>query len=311
LWLITIWGLLVSGVLAGPFSRVIVFGESTSDAGNQFELSGHLFPPSPPYFDGRWSNGPAWIDLVSERLGLGYTAPSARGGTNYAVGGTRSGMGETTTNCSNLGLTMCFDFSGPNYGTQIEMFLAEHPVIQSDDLFAIWGAHNDMFTGVDAQLVADNLAGHVMMLLDHGATDIVFLNLFSGIGQSDRVNRLLRPKMQTLKEQYPAATVVEVDIPAMTNESFAHAAEWGITVLNGQALNTRTLEAVENPDAYLLWDSVHPTAAFNRFVADYVLRAMDPALIRLSDLAQLQPGDADQDLDFDQLDVVRVQIAGR
>ncbi len=108
---------------ASRFSRVIAFGDSVTDSGNSFSLSAGVFPPSPPYFDGRWSNGPLWLDMVSEQLGLGLSVPSLRGGTNYAYGGARSGLGETVTNCSDMGLTMCFDVSVPNSGTQITRFL--------------------------------------------------------------------------------------------------------------------------------------------------------------------------------------------
>ena len=56
----------------------------------------------------------------------------------------------------------------------------------------------------------------------------------------------------------------------MTNEFFSDPG--GITEFGVPALNTTTLEVVENPDAHLSWDGIHLTAAFNRVIADYVLR---------------------------------------
>ena len=38
------------------FSELVVFGDSLSDTGNLYAASGG-FPPSPPYFDGNFSNG--------------------------------------------------------------------------------------------------------------------------------------------------------------------------------------------------------------------------------------------------------------
>ena len=40
-----------------PFTNLYVFGDSLSDSGNDF-ASGEG-PPSPPYFGGRFSDGPA------------------------------------------------------------------------------------------------------------------------------------------------------------------------------------------------------------------------------------------------------------
>ena len=44
--------------------NIIVFGDSLSDTGNAFEATGHGEPPSTPYFDGRFSNGPVWVQAV-------------------------------------------------------------------------------------------------------------------------------------------------------------------------------------------------------------------------------------------------------
>ncbi|CAN1212072.1 hypothetical protein TUMEXPCC7403_17835 [Tumidithrix helvetica PCC 7403] len=61
-----------------PFSKLYVFGDSLSDQGNIFNITsfaqklGANIPivPSDPYFAGRFSNGPNWIDYLSVGLGL-------------------------------------------------------------------------------------------------------------------------------------------------------------------------------------------------------------------------------------------------
>jgi phospholipase/lecithinase/hemolysin len=53
--------ILVSSLHAELFSEIVVFGDSESDAGNVFELSGDTYPASPPYWQGRFSNGPVWV----------------------------------------------------------------------------------------------------------------------------------------------------------------------------------------------------------------------------------------------------------
>jgi phospholipase/lecithinase/hemolysin len=54
-------------------SNIFVFGDSLSDTGNLFKLTGDLFPPSPPYFNGRLSNGKVAVEYLDDRLGLDAT----------------------------------------------------------------------------------------------------------------------------------------------------------------------------------------------------------------------------------------------
>jgi outer membrane lipase/esterase len=82
-----------SAVQTAPFTSLVVFGDSLSDTGNVFTATGGAVP-SAPYFNGRFSNGPVWIDHLAAALGLPAGAtPSLVGGNNYAFGGARTGTG--------------------------------------------------------------------------------------------------------------------------------------------------------------------------------------------------------------------------
>lgn len=51
---------------AGPYSSLTVFGDSLSDTGNIFIATGGAQPPSnQPYFNGRFSDGPVWVDTLA------------------------------------------------------------------------------------------------------------------------------------------------------------------------------------------------------------------------------------------------------
>ena len=95
-----------------PFDEIIVFGDSLSDTGNVFISSGG--PPSPPYFDGRFSNGPVTVERVADRLGLPAPSPSLIGGTNFARGGAETGPGFGSIGTPNLGTQIGFFFGGGN-----------------------------------------------------------------------------------------------------------------------------------------------------------------------------------------------------
>jgi phospholipase/lecithinase/hemolysin len=51
-------------------SRLVVFGDSLSDNGNLFNLTGGKEPPSPPYWNGRFSNGPVYAEQLANSLGV-------------------------------------------------------------------------------------------------------------------------------------------------------------------------------------------------------------------------------------------------
>lgn len=75
---------------AGPFSQVVFFGDSLSDTGNVFVATGGTTPTS-PYFAGRFSNGPVWVEYLAAGLGLPSDSVALlQGGNNYAFGGART-----------------------------------------------------------------------------------------------------------------------------------------------------------------------------------------------------------------------------
>ena len=60
--------LLASVAAAGyaqPYTGVYVFGNSRVDVGNLYLLTGGFIPPSPPYLEGRHSNGPVFPEVVA------------------------------------------------------------------------------------------------------------------------------------------------------------------------------------------------------------------------------------------------------
>src|SRR4051794_146985 len=71
---------------AGLFGKVVVFGDSLSDVGNVSAATGGAVPASPPYFHGRFSNGPVYAETLAEYVGAAPLAPAfaVPGGTDYA-----------------------------------------------------------------------------------------------------------------------------------------------------------------------------------------------------------------------------------
>ena len=50
-------------------SEIITFGDSLVDTGNFSLATGGAIPPAPLYFNGRFSNGPVWVEQLANQLG--------------------------------------------------------------------------------------------------------------------------------------------------------------------------------------------------------------------------------------------------
>jgi phospholipase/lecithinase/hemolysin len=74
----------------GQYTSITVLGDSLVDAGNIFAATGGATPSAAlGYFQGRFTNGYDYTDLLSIRLYGTPTRPSLLGGTNFAYGGAR------------------------------------------------------------------------------------------------------------------------------------------------------------------------------------------------------------------------------
>lgn len=79
---------------AGPYSQLVIFGDSLSDTGNLLALTSSTTNfPNFSAAPGRFSNGPVWTEYLAQAIGLsGDAAPALAGGNNFAFGGARTGL---------------------------------------------------------------------------------------------------------------------------------------------------------------------------------------------------------------------------
>jgi len=91
--LTSIFLLTLSNKNSFPYEKVIIFGDSLSDDGSGvYSLTGHYIP-LPPYYEGRFSNGPIWFEYLSQIVHLNYNHDF----TNYAYGGALVDSGVPST----------------------------------------------------------------------------------------------------------------------------------------------------------------------------------------------------------------------
>ena len=69
--------LTTSAAMANPntMQRLIVFGDSYSDNGNVFKLTQGQYPNATRYYQGRFTNGPTWVEYYASLMGINSNDP--------------------------------------------------------------------------------------------------------------------------------------------------------------------------------------------------------------------------------------------
>ncbi|MBF2068198.1 SGNH/GDSL hydrolase family protein [Fischerella thermalis] len=280
-------------------SKIYVFGDSLSDPGNLYNATQSQVPPSPPYSDGRFSNGEVWVEYLGEKLGLSPTLVTElqnntpTEGINYAFGGSSSGLGNTLVPESLL----------PGVLGQVGLFTRSlRESNQSADpnaLYIVWGGGNDYVFGnvTDVSQPIANLSRSVALLALAGAKNIMVVNLpdlgklplTSGQENSSQLTSLSRKHNIALAatlinslSAIPGVNIIPINVNSLFQRVRRFRSEFGLTNVTDACLvgdfddiAQGNFTVCTNPNEYLFWDSVHPTTHVHRIVAETALSALD------------------------------------
>ena len=261
-----------SGASAQNFNQVYVFGDSLSDVGNVFKLTKGIVPPSPPNFQGRYSNGPVWVEYLAAKLKLNSNLDN-----NFAFGGATTG-----------------DNPEPRPGllAQIKSFTATHSSADRNALYIIWAGTNDYLNGVtDSTKPINNLAIAVKSLSAVGAKNIVVVNLpdlgkLPATRTSQRSNSLnnlikkhnsgLSASLNGLRQELRSnVNITYLDVNSLFNQFISTPKKLGFKNVTSPCLTKVSI--CDNPNEYLFWDTVHPTTAAHKLFATAAFEALKPA----------------------------------
>ncbi|GCA90502.1 SGNH/GDSL hydrolase family protein [Microcystis aeruginosa] len=259
--------------LAATFDSFQVFGDSLSDPGNLYRLTGNSYPPSPPYANGRFSNGSLWIEYLQQDFGLPNSAA-----LNLAYGGATSGQENVAE--------LLFEGDFPGLLDEIGAFAANPSLSTFDarDLFVVWAGANDYLFGfsTDPDVVVGNIIAAVQTLISPavGAKTVIVPNLpdlgklpsQAGISEMTDLalehNQKLATALQVLQNApSTAATLIPLDIYSLFENTYNDPSRYGLTNVTDACLNTTTGQICANPSAYLFWDSFHPTTVTHQAIA--------------------------------------------
>jgi phospholipase/lecithinase/hemolysin len=279
--------LIGSDVSAGPITEVVAFGDSLTDTGNVYAITGNTVPASPPYFSGHFSNGPLWVEQLAAGLGVPAPTPSIIGGNNNAFAGAETSLSGVSIQGT------------PNIGPQVSSYLSSHPALNSGQLIVLWGGANDFLRFPfrplpDPALPVSNLAAEITMLAQAGGKNFLVPNLpllgttpyvqqqlapfFPGIvdtmnGLTLQFNSLLSTAEDDLEARL-GINIIRLDVFNLFQQIPSDPVRFGFTNVTDQAKGGGVGEpgvVVPNPNQYLFWDPVHPTARFHQLLGEQAL----------------------------------------
>ncbi|MDX1962369.1 MAG: SGNH/GDSL hydrolase family protein [Pirellulales bacterium] len=279
-------------------AAIISLGDSLSDTGNFRAATNGFVPPAPPYFPGRFSSGPVWIEHLARAIGQSAPTPSLTGGTNYAYGGAR--------------IAGSSPFGAPDLQTQATRYLAVHSP-QPGDLFTVWGGANDLFfaadnptAGITPSSVVEALGDVLERLALAGAREFIVPNLpplgltpsyrttpLSGVldAAAAEFNAMLPGALGVLATRYNAQFYL-LDVQGLFDDVLADPAAFGFvnTTDSATLLDPNFGLAYElvtpDPDSYVFFDGVHPTGRVHTILgAQAALLVPEPGYLLMLILA--------------------------
>ncbi len=273
--------LLLSTTSAFAYSQVVAFGDSLSDNGNIFALTGDEYPPS-PYYDGRFSNGPVWVEYLAQDLGVGLLDMAYGGARTYGNPFSKTG---TATTGDEFGFTW-----------QVEQYL-NGSFVDPNALYTIWIGGNDLLSTLPPESnrpfpttlnAVVNIGNAIDALYEAGARDIVLMNMpnlgatpflngendglydlpYYGEALAQGYNVALSITQALLEYYIPDLNLYSIDVFDLMNEFIA-----------GDYFDNTTNMLIANlnsNESYLFWDDIHPTTYAHSLIADAVYSQVAP-----------------------------------
>lgn len=261
------------------FDKIIAYADSFTDNGNDYKDS--KFPPSPPYFEGRFSNGPTWLEYVDQNF------------TNVQV--INLGHGGATTN--NVDVYSSFNsYIVPGLKQQIETTYVNGT---ADDLYIIYIGYNDLNaivnpdqyvivnTNYTKEKVAQNVVEGVQTLVKmYGAKEFLVMSVppfdqwpVVQAEDKDSAKQLINDYNDLVKSELQSnvggVNFNFLDDHAWFEQQLANPEALGLSTSNGPcAWGIGNTTACDDAGAHFFFDSYHPEAkvhaAFGKWAIEQI-----------------------------------------
>jgi phospholipase/lecithinase/hemolysin len=284
-------------------ARIAVFGDSISDTGNVFALTGMVSTrpynasniPDAPYPIGglNFSNGHTWIWEVGRKLNntvdvsAALRAPPAF--NNYAFGGARARDGASQI---------------PSLSQQVGLYLGDNGNVSGTRQFIVIGG-NDVRDAISAyltdgpvaagQIIVDAvtaISDNIQSLAASGAHDFMVGNVpdLGKVPAMTALGPLASTLASNLTIQFNDALeltlvglerdmdlhITRLDLFGFINNVVKDPGAYGLLNASESCLMPAVQVGAicDNPDSYLFWDGIHPTRAAHLLIANKALSVL-------------------------------------
>lgn len=281
---------------AGPFTNTVFFGDSLTDSGHFRPALVQVAGPSGALL-GKFTTNPGlvWSEYLADYYGTSAVSDN-QGGTNYAVGGARTG----TNTSGALGPI-------PSLTTQATSYLTAHGgTADPGALYTVWGGANDLFAATAAPAQAQAIIGGavtaqvgVIGALTNAGAQYILVPTIPDLG----LTPAFRAQGATAQAQGTALStaynnalfgalssnglrVIPLDTFHLLQEIVTNPAPYGINNVTGTACNPQITAssltcsplnyATPNAaDTYAFADGVHPSGKAHSILADYAISVIE------------------------------------
>ncbi|CAF0987278.1 unnamed protein product [Adineta steineri] len=259
------------------YNNIVIFGDSYSDTGNTYKLTNHIWPTVPPYYQGRFSNGPNWVDRLNIKQKFNYAYGSA-----------------TTDNNFIQGHTLLNTIVVPGIRQQVQMYLNhtdKNTITHNRTLHIIWASGNDFVfnhTVTPIQII-HSLMNSIKDLLAVGAKHFLIFNQIP-VQTLPYINRFHQPifftlltlltnnilfeNLNTIQKSYPTSSIQIFDIYSLLTKIIANQSKIKFSNTIDRCwkqFNTTTvIELCQDPTKYVFLDNFHLTTNVHRLIADAI-----------------------------------------
>ena len=293
-----------TGLAAQTYQRVISFGDSLTDNGNLFSITGQ--PPAP--YNQRFTNGITFAEVLAG----GVTKPmqgflnasvngAGAGSINFAFGGARNDNLPNSNDVPGSGFTI------PGTLTQIGTYTAVGGTYGARDVVTYFAGANNLFQSTtaaaanpataQAAVQADATAAGIAVgtqaggIAASGAKTIVVMNLpdfgalpaYTSLGPqgialgsfaSTVFNIASGQSVQAAAAAEPGTNFIQVDTAAVFATVIANPGAFGFANVRQPCFNaaagTLCAATKAGQTQFLFWDSVHPTYAGHALLASVI-----------------------------------------
>ncbi|OBZ88670.1 Phosphatidylcholine-sterol acyltransferase [Choanephora cucurbitarum] len=261
------------------FEQIVIYGDSFSDTGNVRKMTFGLYPPY-PYYKGRFSNGPVWVDYMSNDLSVKVQ--------NNAYGGAITDNNEAYP--ARLNLTI------PGFIQQVKnidvdtslrtLYLVE---IGANDIFdTIFHGDVSNATYVNSRIehITDNIIeGLGLLKTVNSAEDVMVFNMsaldkFPYVPQKDKpyTAQLILDYNKLLDRKLSAVTDLRIsifDLYSWFDQAIANASKLGYTDTNTTCLPPTFVPIpCKDPGSHFFWDDAHFETKAHKSFSNTILSAL-------------------------------------